>query len=79
MYVILEPSPTLISCIVLNVWMNAYMYEKEIEKERCYLIVMVPMVVGLVQPLLPNLNHVVAHGTHLWPLFYLHFYYPQYE
>ena len=25
----LEPSPTLISCIVLNVWMNAYMHEKE--------------------------------------------------
>ena len=25
----LEPSPTPISCIVLNVWMNAYMHEKE--------------------------------------------------
>ena len=25
----LEPSPTPILCIVLNVWMNAYMNEKE--------------------------------------------------
>ena len=24
-----EPSPTPISCIVLNVWMNAYLHEKE--------------------------------------------------
>ena len=25
----LEPSPTPISCIILNVWMNAYIHEKE--------------------------------------------------
>ena len=25
----LEPSPTPISCIVLNTWMNAYMHAKE--------------------------------------------------
>ena len=28
-YVMLEPSSIPISCIVLNVWMNAYTYEKE--------------------------------------------------
>ena len=24
-----EPSPTPITCIIINVWMNAYMHEKE--------------------------------------------------
>ena len=28
-YVMLEPSPTPISCIVLNVWMNVCMHDKE--------------------------------------------------
>ena len=27
-YVMLEPSPTPISCIVPNVWMNAYIHEE---------------------------------------------------
>ena len=28
-YVMLEPSPALISCIVRNIWIDAYMHEKE--------------------------------------------------
>ena len=53
-----DPSPTPISCIVLNVWMNAYMHKKEEREEKCYLKMMVPRVVGLNQVLLHNLNIV---------------------
>ena len=76
----LEPSPIPISCIVLNVWVNALMHEKKEREEKYYLKVMVPVVVGLGQALLPNQNNVMVHGTHLyWPLFYLHIYSLQYE
>jgi len=54
------------------------MHEKEERKEKCYLKVVVPMVVGLDQVLLPNLSNMDFQRTHRWwPLFYLQFYHPR--
>ena len=42
------------------------MHEKEEKKEKCYLKMVVPVVVGWGQALLPNQNNVVIHGTYLY-------------
>ena len=58
----------------MNECINAW--KKEMEW-KCYYKVVVPVVVGLGQALLPNQDNVVVHGTPLyWPLFYLHIYNP---
>jgi len=42
------------------------MHEKEGREGKCYLKVVVPVVVGLGQVLLPNQDNVVVYGTHLY-------------
>ena len=57
-----------------------YRYMKKKKGKKYYLMVVVPVAVGLGQALLPNQNNVILHGTHLyWPFFYVYNYNPQYE
>ena len=42
------------------------MHEKEEREGKYYLKVVVPVVVGLGQALLPNQDNVVVHGTHFY-------------
>jgi len=42
------------------------MHEKEEREEKYYLKVVVPVVVGLGQALLPNQENVMVHETHLY-------------
>ena len=49
------------------------MHEKEERERKCYLKVVVPMVLGLGQALLPNLNIMDYHGTNLGISFWSHY------
>jgi len=53
------------------------MHEKKEREKKYYLKVVIPVMVGLGQALLPNLSNVEFQGTHLFgPLSYLHVYNP---
>jgi len=45
--------------------MNAYMHEKEEREGKCYLKLVVPVVIRLGQALLPHVKNVEFQGTYL--------------